>query len=69
MCVAAQTALVSAPGCAAAVRFDWDRRELAIWVTLYLPSGITLSNSGRALFERRAETVVEQVFNDIAAAG
>lgn len=59
--VAAQTALVSAPGCAAAVRFDWDRRHLAIWASLCLPSGVTLSNRGRALFERRAETVVEQV--------
>lgn len=61
MSVAAQTALVSAPGCAAAVRFDWDRRHLAIWANLNVPSGITLSNSGRALFERRAEAVVEQV--------
>ena len=61
MRVAAQTALVSAPGCAAAVRFDWDRRHLAIWASLCLPSGVTLSNRGRALFERRAETVVEQV--------
>ncbi|MBL8430768.1 MAG: hypothetical protein JNJ95_12925 [Dechloromonas sp.] len=65
MSVAAQTALASAPGCAAAVRFDWDRRQLAIWVSLYLPSGITLSNSGRALFERRAETVVEQVLTKL----
>lgn len=65
MCVAAQTALISAPGCAAAVRFDWDRRQLTIWVTLYLPSGITLSNSGRALFERRAVTVVEQVLTKL----
>ncbi len=61
MCVAAQTALISAPGCAAAVRFDWDRRHLAIWANLYLASDIALSNSGRALFERRAEAVVEQV--------
>ena len=61
MSVAAQTALASAPGCAATVRFDWDRRHLVIWANLYLPSGITLSNSGCALFERRAETVVEQV--------
>jgi hypothetical protein len=61
MSVAAQTALVSVPGCVAAVRFDWDRRRLAIWASLHSPSGITLSNSGRALFERRAETVVEQV--------
>lgn len=59
--VAAQTALASAPGCASAVRFDWDRRHLAIWASLYLASGITLSNSGRALFERRAEAVVEKV--------
>lgn len=61
MCNAAQAALVSAPGCAAAVRFDWDRRQLSIWVTLYLPSGISLSNSGRAFFESRAEAVIEQV--------
>lgn len=61
MSVAAQTALASAPGCAAAVRFDWDRRHLAVWASLYLPSGNTLSTSGRALFERRAEAVVEQV--------
>ena len=61
MSVAAQTALASAPGCAATVRFDWDRRHLAIWANLYLPSGITLSNGGRALFERRAEAVVEHV--------
>lgn len=61
MSVVAQTALASAPGCAAAVQFDWDRRHLAIWASLYLPSGVTLSNSGRALFEHRAETVVEQV--------
>ena len=63
MSVAAQAALVSAPGWAAAIRFDWDRRHLAIWATLYLPSGITLSNSGRALFERRAEAVVEQMLS------
>ena len=62
MSVAAQTALASAPGCTAAVRFDWDRRHLAIWASLHFPSGITLSNSGRALFERRAEAVAEQVF-------
>ncbi|QKV56130.1 MAG: hypothetical protein HT580_01785 [Dechloromonas sp.] len=49
------------PGCAATVRSDWDRRHLAIWVNLCFPFGIMLSNSGRALFERRAETVVEQV--------
>lgn len=61
MRVAAQTALVSALGCAAAVRFDWDRRHLVVWASLCLPSGVTLSNSSRALFERRAETVVEQV--------
>lgn len=61
MSVAAQTALASAPGCAAAVRFDWDRRHLAIWASLYLASGITLSNSGRTLFECRAKTVAEQV--------
>lgn len=61
MSVAAQTALAAVPGCAATVRFDWDRRHLAIWASLHLPSGITLSNSGRALFERRAEAVVEQV--------
>lgn len=65
MCVATQAALVSAPGCAAAVRFDWDCRHLAIWASLYLPSGITLSNSGRALFERQAETVVEQVLSKL----
>ncbi len=61
MSVAAQTALASASGCAAAVRFDWDRRHFAIWANLYLASDIALSNSGRALFERRAEAVVEQV--------
>ncbi len=61
MSVAAQSALVSAPGCAATVRSDWDRRHLAIWANLCFPSGIMLSNSGRALFERRAETVVEHV--------
>lgn len=61
MGAATQAALVSAPGCAASVRFDWDRRHLAIWANLHLPSGITLSNSGRTLFERRAKTVAEQV--------
>lgn len=59
--VAAQTALVSAPGCAATMRFDWDRRRLEIWASLYLPSGITLSKSGRTLFEHKAETVFEGV--------
>ncbi len=59
--VAAQTALVSAPGCAATVRFDWDRRRLAIWASLYLPTGSTLSNSGRTLLVHQAETVFNKV--------
>lgn len=61
MTVAAQHALISAPGCAAAVRFDWDRRHLDIWTSFHLPSGATLSDEDQALFERQVKDVSGQV--------